>query len=207
MQKPDTATMGRTDAVQPVAIRPVQESDCTATYLGWLHDPRVHRYLETRHQEQTLDSIRSFVRAMRSDPRQHLFAILCDGRHVGNLKLGPVDARHGCADLSYFLGDVASWGRGIASQAIALALEHGFGALGLHRIQAGVYAGNQASIRVLTRLGFRHEGTWREQLLGPEGREDHLWFGLLRAEWRDRSPSAPATCSNTTITSAGKEQP
>jgi RimJ/RimL family protein N-acetyltransferase len=169
-------------------LRLVESSDCGPRYLSWLSDPEVNRYLETRWQPQTEESIRSFVAAMQADPWSYLFCIIdCkDGRHVGNIKLGPVSPRHLCADVSYFIGEKSCWGRGLASEAISLAADFGFRSLGLNRVQAGVYGSNLGSIRALERNGFRAEGRWRRQLRSGQDWEDHLWFGLLREEWEAR---------------------
>ena len=193
--------MRATDPVSPKPIGPrefidgsctrlrlVELSDCGPRYLSWLSDPEVNSYLETRWQPQTEESIRSFVAAMQADPWSYLFCIIDrqDGRHVGNIKLGPVSPRHLCADVSYFIGEKSCWGRGLASEAIGLAADFGFRFLGLNRVQAGVYGSNLASIKALERNGFRAEGCWRRQLRIGQKWEDHLWFGLLREEWQAR---------------------
>jgi ribosomal-protein-alanine N-acetyltransferase len=53
------------------------------------------------------------------------------------------------------------------------ALAYGFKELDLHRIEAVVEAGNDASGRVLRRYGFTHEGTLREA-----ERKDGRWIDL-----------------------------
>ena len=169
-----------------VRLRLVTMQDCTERYVAWLNDPLVTRYLETRWEPQTLESIRAFVRRQRDSNDSYLMAIIerQTGSHVGNLKLGPVHSRYRYADLSYFIGEPGAWGRGLATEAIRLASGIGFERLDLHRLQAGVYAGNAASARALLRAGFRLEGIQRSQLIGPAGYEDHHWFGLLRDEWQ-----------------------
>ncbi len=41
-------------------------------------------------------------------------------------------------------------------------IRYGFSVMGLHRIEAGVLPGNDASVRVLQKLGFVEEGSRRE---------------------------------------------
>jgi len=170
-------------------LRSVTEADVSLRYLGWLQDERINQYLETRWTEQNLDSIRAYVRSQIAAVDSALLAIEFDGIHIGNLKIGPINEHHKCADISYFIGDQAYWGRGLATAAIRRAVAYGFEDLNLHRMQAGVYAGNIASIRALEKSGFLREGLWRQQLSGPNGWEDHLFFGILRHEW---PPSKPA---------------
>lgn len=170
-----------------VSIRPLTLQDCTPVYLAWLQDPDVNRYLETRWSPQSPETIRAFVAAMRASPQNHLFAIVerVGGAHVGNLKVGPVHPVHSHADVSYFIGERRYWNKGYASEAIQLATRFGFERLGLHRLDAGVYASNVASARALEKCGFRREGCFAQKLrTRPDGPwEDHLWYGLVRRDW------------------------
>ena len=44
--------------------------------------------------------------------------------------------------------------------------------------------------RVLEELGFVHEGTMREFMPGPDGREDYALYAITREEWARRAPAA-----------------
>src|SRR5262249_19684023 len=146
-----------------VRLRLATLADCTEAYVGWLNDPEVARYLETRWVPQTKASIEAFVSQMAESPDSYLFAIVekARGRHVGNIKVGPLQARHAYADVSYFIGDRPSWGKGLASDAIRVSARIGFERLGLHRVQAGLYEGNVGSAKALEKAGFRFEGRLR----------------------------------------------
>jgi RimJ/RimL family protein N-acetyltransferase len=169
-----------------VTLRLVTLQDCTDRYVAWLNDPEVSKYLETRWSEQNLETVRDFVASMVDSAHSYLFAIVDNesGRHVGNIKVGPVQPRHEYADVSYFLGDRAVWGRGLATEAIQLVTFVAFERLGLHRVQAALYEGNIGSGRALEKAGYALEGRMKKQLKGPAGWEDHLWYGLLREDWR-----------------------
>jgi len=169
-----------------VALRLVRPDDCNERYLQWLKDGAVNRYLETRWTEQSLESIVHFVAAARAAQDSYLFAIIQrpPGRHIGNIRLGPINAHHGYGDISYFIGERDLWGQGYATEAIRCATDVGFRVLGLHRLQAGVYAENVASARALERVGYVLEGRFRRQLRSGEGWEDHLWYGLLGDEFK-----------------------
>jgi [ribosomal protein S5]-alanine N-acetyltransferase len=77
------------------------------------------------------------------------------------------------ADLGYWV-DRAQRGRGIASQAVVLAVEYAFSALGLGRVRANVQPDNVASRRVLERTGFQLAGRRSSELGGRP--VDHLVF-------------------------------
>jgi RimJ/RimL family protein N-acetyltransferase len=177
-------------------LRLVTMDDCTQRYVDWLLDPEVHRYLETRWSPQSLDTVRSFVGGLIDSPSSYLFAIVAPrvsggpvDTHVGNIKIGPIDAHHACADVSYFVGERDAWGKGIASDAVAIATRIAFERLELHRLQAGAYSSNVASTRVLEKSGYRIEGRLRGRLRAGDAWEDHLWYGLLREEWLRRASS------------------
>ena len=73
-------------------------------------------------------------------------------------------------EVGYYLGRRA-WGRGVATEAGRYALGHGFATLGLERIVAVVRPENDASKRVLAKLGLRFRGL--EDHYGVDGVE--LW--------------------------------
>jgi RimJ/RimL family protein N-acetyltransferase len=176
-------------AGQTIMLRLVTDADCTATYLSWLEDPEVNRFLETRWHPQSIDSIRAFVRSVNESTHSYLFAIVhgMTQVHVGNIKIGPIHEQHRYADVSYFIGDRSLWGKGLATDAIRTATKIAFERLDVHRAQAGLYASNVGSARALERVGYKLEGRLRGQLRANRGEpavwEDHVWYGLLASEW------------------------
>jgi len=171
-----------------VQLRLVTMADCTERYVDWLRDPEVNRYLETRWSPQSLETVQAFVADLLQSEASYLLAITerradGDARHVGNIKIGPVDPNHACADVSYFVGERAAWGRGLATDAVRVATHVAFERLSLHRLQAGAYARNVATTRVLEKCGYKLEGRLRARLRLDNAWDDHLLFGLHRDEW------------------------
>jgi ribosomal-protein-alanine N-acetyltransferase len=66
--------------------------------------------------------------------------------------------------------------------ALALVLDHCFGPVGLHRVEADVRPENAASRRVVDKLGFREEGLRRRYLFIDEQWRDHISYALLRED-------------------------
>lgn len=167
---------------EKIFLRPVILEDCNQTYLNWLLDPMVSQCLETRWQKQSLETIKSFVQSMLVNPNNYLFAIIekTTNKHIGNIKLGPINTDHLYADVSYFIGDRNAWGKGYASEAVSLITKFGFEELHLHKLQAGVYASNKGSIKILEKEGYKLEGRLQKKLWLNELWEDHLWFGILK---------------------------
>ena len=169
-----------------LCLRALVPSDLNAIYLGWLNDPEVNRYLETRFLLQTQEALQSYWQAHRDDPASPWFAICLvgDGRHIGNIKLGPIQWLHRRADLSLFIGERSCWGQGYASEAIALVRDWGFRELDLQKLNAGIYAGNIGSRRAFEKCGFELEGTLRLEVVSGGQRLDVWRLGLPRSHWR-----------------------
>ncbi len=86
------------------------------------------------------------------------------------------------ATLGYFVAEQQN-GKGIATEAVRLALEFGFSDVRLHRVQAGIMPRNRASGRVLEKNGFRYEGESRRYLNINGVWEDHSIYALTVEEW------------------------
>lgn len=163
-----------------INLRPISMDDCSQRYLAWLQDAAVNQYLETRWMEQSIDSIRGFVSNIRESDNQFLFAIIdnISGSHLGNIKIGPINDLHKNTEISYFIGDQSFWGKGIATEAIQLISNFSLQKGDIDYILAGVYESNIASIKALEKSGYTLQGRLIKQLVGPNGREDHLFYGL-----------------------------
>jgi RimJ/RimL family protein N-acetyltransferase len=74
------------------------------------------------------------------------------------------------------------WGRGLATEAAAAAVDYAFGVLGLDEVRAATDAPNTASIAVLQRLGMR------ERHRTEDGEGGTVFFHLLANDWLGRVP-------------------
>lgn len=84
-----------------------------------------------------------------------------EGRIVGRVELSDWSRQDARADLSYALSR-EHWGQGLMSEAVAMAVDYGWNQLKLHRLGATVLPGNEASIRILTKVGMQREGRLRD---------------------------------------------
>ena len=73
-------------------------------------------------------------------------------------------------------------GCGVATGALALGLDHCFGPVRLHRVEATVRPENVASRAVLAKVGFREEGLLRSYLEVDGAWRNHLLMGLTAEE-------------------------
>ena len=163
-------------------LHKLQQKDVTSKYVDWLNNPLVNKYLETRHVHWDLHSVAKFLEAKSVKTNEFLYGIFLRDpcKHIGNIKIGPVNAFHPVAPISLFIGDSTEWGKGYASEAIQTICRFGFEGLDLQKITAGMYAPNVASIRAFEKAGFVCEGHFRCHRLFEGKMVDAYEYCLLR---------------------------
>lgn len=126
----------------------------------------------------TVRFLRAEARAGRALP----FVVTYGGELVGQVTVSGIARGSLCsAQIGYWV-DEGMAGRGVIPTAVALAVDHCFGPLALHRIEINIRPENTASLRVVEKLGFRDEGL-RRRLLHIDGAwRDHRSFALLSEE-------------------------
>ena len=164
-----------------ISLRPLHLKDVGKHYCRWLNDPETTRFLECRFQQHTLASLRRYVASTASNDSIHFMAMIqvADNRHIGNIKLGPVDERHFLADVGILIGEADCRGKSYGVEALRLISRYAFEGLGLHKLTAGAYASNVASRKAFTKAGFTFEGIRKEQYLLDGRFEDACLFGLI----------------------------
>ena len=85
------------------------------------------------------------------------------------------------ATIGYWVSQ-AHAGRGITPTAVALATDYCFSTLRLHRMEICIRPENQASLRVVEKLGFRYEGLRRRYIHIDGDWRDHYAFALVRED-------------------------
>lgn len=180
-----------------VRLRGVSEDDRGALFALY-SDPKVVRYgsqrtwhLEAQAREYIERSQRGFV---EREFLQWGMALTNDGdRVIGTVTLFDFHPAHRRCELGFALAP-GQWGRGLAREAIALAIDFGFDALNLYRIEADIDPENVNSIHLVERLGFQREGLLRGRYHAGSAIQDSAIYGLLVGEWRKpRSKKAAKT--------------
>ena len=73
-------------------------------------------------------------------------------------------------------------GRGVAPTAVALATDSLMQEIGLHRVEINIVPENSKSLRVVEKLGFRHEGLKQRYIHINGAWRDHYVFALTRED-------------------------
>jgi len=147
-------------------------SDVSETYVSWLNDPRVNRHLESRFRIHDLKSVQEYVKNL-SEPTSDeiLYGIYLreNHQHVGNIKIGPIDSTHHHATIGILIGDPSMWGKGLASNAIRLLVDHASRLEGITTFTAGCYSTNVGSYRAFLKAGWKHTGTLPSYRIDADG--------------------------------------
>ncbi|MBU1567018.1 MAG: GNAT family N-acetyltransferase [Proteobacteria bacterium] len=190
--RPDLWDEDRPRAVgSRLRLRSMRPSDAWGEYVKWMNDPQVTRFLESRFCSYSSEELEQYILDQRSNPASLFLAIeeICSGRHIGNIKIGPRHKTHETAELGFLIGVKECWGKGFATEAIALAVELAFKSLSVRKVVAGCYRNNVASEKVFIKNGFVCEGVLREHVLDGQNATDVLIFGIMRDSWHDRKHS------------------
>ena len=164
-------------------IRSLELDDISNSYVLWLTDTEVNKYMETRFQVHDYRTCKEFVTNMKDNAGEELFGIFlrANNEHIGNCKLGAINRIHHTAEISFFIGKKSCWGLGYASEAVNYVVQYGFNFLDLVKITAGCYEDNLGSKTVLLKSGFEIEGLLKQQVvLNGNIRTNVFKFGIIK---------------------------
>ncbi len=123
----------------------------------------------------------AFVRTLNAEARAGRmlpFAIEVGGAFCGQATLSTIVLGSFRSCTAGYWVSRALAGRGVVPTALAMAGDHAFRDLGLHRIEVNIRPENTASLAVVAKLGFREEGARRHYLHIDGAWRDHRSFAL-----------------------------
>lgn len=96
------------------------------------------------------------------------------------------------AEVGYVLNR-EHWGNGLMTEIMARVIDYAFDELGLHRLEADTDTENAGSIALLEKMGFVHEGMFRQRWRVYGQWQDSAMLGLLKPDWKNSGLSAGST--------------
>ncbi|MGM1049485.1 MAG: GNAT family N-acetyltransferase [Bacillota bacterium] len=107
-------------------------------------------------------------------------------RLVGIIEASDFNQKVNMVTIGYFLAE-SDWGKGIATNAVAMLLRFLFDKVRVNRIQAEVMPPNEISKRVLLKNGFTKEGMLRQaSLWSGKGIVDLEIYSILKDEYEEK---------------------
>jgi [ribosomal protein S5]-alanine N-acetyltransferase len=101
---------------------------------------------------------------------------------IGTLGLNGLQLKNKKAEIGYEIHP-SYWRKGYTSEAIKEVLRYSYLELELNRIGAVVYLENEASSKLLEKLGFKKEGVLRDYLFQNNSFYTTSMFSILKREW------------------------
>jgi RimJ/RimL family protein N-acetyltransferase len=167
-----------------VSLRPFESGDAAAVHR-WFNNPEATRTLMEQRSSFSESDARAWVaRAIEADGEDRKYAILVEEHPepVGFTALYGL-GRQTAPELGALIGDDVR-GKGVGRRAEALTIARAFDEFGAHRVYGRIPAYNEAAKRVVSSLGWRHEGTMRSHLRRDGQLADCEIWGVLPDEFR-----------------------
>jgi len=169
-----------------VTIRPIRLRDARALERelaenrGWLR-----KWEATNPHGPLSFDVRASIRSLQQNARAGLglpFVIEYDGQVAGQLNVSSIAyGSLSSATIGYWVSERFA-GKGATPTAVALATDHCFFGIGLHRMEICIRPENDPSLRVVEKLGFRYEGLRRRYIHINGDWRDHFCFALTVEE-------------------------
>lgn len=179
---------------QRLVLRAFEPADAPSLYRA-AGNPNISRFTYWEYHksiETSQQFISDYVRSKYLQAEPDPFAICIKERPqevVGAIGAHWANRTSLCMELGYWIAE-PHWGQGLIVEAAAIVLRWLFANYTLERVQAHCMAENQASAKVLARIGMQHEGTSRSGLYHRGRFWDLHWFSILRDEAAAQYPGA-----------------
>ena len=135
----------------------VSAEHVTDTYVNWINDAEVNKYLETRGN-YNLELLKSYIEKQYNNETYFWAIHLKDSKkHIGNIKIDPINFETNTGDYGILMGDKTNWGKGFAKEATLRILDYSFNDIKLSKINLGVIEDNVNAFKLYKKIGFKIE--------------------------------------------------
>ena len=164
----------------------IREEDCNQTYLSWLMDMEVNKYMESRFYSHSIESIKNFVKEQSEHAVYAAIRIKVTNKHIGNIKIGRLNKNHKTGEYGIMMGDRLEWGKGYAKEASIAIINHCFSEVGLNKVLLGVIDNNTVAYQLYLKLGFVVEGVLKENFYDPDEKSyrDEIRMAVFKKDWK-----------------------
>jgi ribosomal-protein-alanine N-acetyltransferase len=153
-------------ATPRLRLRALSTADAPALFR-LRSDPRVMHHIPKPlffKSDEAVGLLRDFQRAYEArEAIMWAIAVKGSAEACGIVGYWRIMAEHHRAEIGYFL-DPDLWGQGLMTEAVKAVLDFGFGAMGLHSVEAATHPANASSMHVLEQNGFVREGYFKENI-------------------------------------------
>jgi RimJ/RimL family protein N-acetyltransferase len=145
-----------------LVLKPLSFEHLTQDYADWLNDEEVYRYLETGGN-YTMALLEDYLKdVIKRDIYFWGIHIKGSDLHIGNIKIDPINTKHGLGEYGIMMGRRSEWGKGFAKEATIKIIGFCFDELNIRKLTLGVVAENTAAVNLYKKLGFETEGIYKQ---------------------------------------------
>lgn len=148
-------------------FRAIKKADYKDMY-EYSHDPRTSQYLlwePHKDIEYTKKFIDVIISKYKIGEYNDWAIVLKDSKKmIGTCGFTKIDEYNSVAEIGYVLNP-KYWGNGLATEAAKKVIEFAFEILKINRVEAKFIFGNEASLKVMNKIGMKFEGYQRESML------------------------------------------
>jgi spore coat polysaccharide biosynthesis protein SpsF (cytidylyltransferase family) len=161
-----------------VYLRELRIEDATIQYCNWLNDSSINKYLETK--KINITSLKQYIKEKKDKQDCLFFGIFTKetNKHIGNVKLEPIDRQNKKTTLGILIGDKYWWGSGICTEVVKLIIKHSFNILGLNKINIGVITENTSAIICYLKSGMKIEQLEKQTIKHNDKTYDKLVMSI-----------------------------
>ena len=133
----------------------LSQEHISESYLSWINDPEVYKYLETRGN-YSMGMLKDYVDEQYKNNIYFWAIHLKDSnKHIGNIKIDPIDLENNSGEYGILMGDKLSWGKGYAKESSLRIIAYCFNKLKLSEITLGVIEDNINAVSLYKNIGFK----------------------------------------------------
>jgi len=166
-----------------VRLVPLDES-MAEKFFSWINSPEVN-FFRPSPLVESVEAEREWIRNIGQSEHDIVWAVFCqeDGELIGSAGLHQLNREHRRAVTGSLIGLPEYWGRGLAGEMVRLRTAYAFEKLDLRKLISDVAHGNNASLRMLMRVGYRIVGLFRDHYFRDGEWLDFYLLECLRRDW------------------------
>jgi [ribosomal protein S5]-alanine N-acetyltransferase len=165
-------------------LTPLGLDHYSESYVSWLNDPRVNQFMESGG-DYTLEKLHDFLKEVETSNILFWAIHLKEShKHIGNIKIDPINLKHRYAEYGIMIGDRHEWGKGYAKEATILVINFCFSKIiDLRKVNLGVHAKNTGAVELYKKIGFNVEGCFKQHVETNDGYDDVFRMAIFNSEY------------------------